>query len=67
MNILEYGCRGPRVSFLQLALNRAGMGPVAADGVYGHDTAEAVRRFQRQAGIHPDGSVGPRTHHALHP
>lgn len=67
MNILEYGRRGPRVSFLQLALNRAGMGPVAADGVYGHDTAEAVRRFQRQAGIHPDGSVGRRTHHALHP
>ena len=67
MKILEYGCKGPRVSFLQLALNRAGAGPVAADGIYGHDTAEAVRRFQRQAGIHPDGCLGRRTHQALHP
>ena len=67
MKLLEYGCRGPRVSFLQLALNRAGVGPVGADGIYGHDTAEAVRRFQRQTGIHPDGCLGRRTHQALRP
>ena len=67
MMILEYGCRSPRVSFLQLALNRAGVGPVGVDGVYGHDTVEAVRRFQQQAGIHPNGSVGRRTDRALHP
>jgi len=67
MKLLEYGCRGPRVAFLQLALNRAGMGPVAADGIYDHDTAEAVRRYQKQAGIHPDGRVGRRTHQALRP
>ncbi|MBQ3257566.1 MAG: peptidoglycan-binding protein [Oscillospiraceae bacterium] len=67
MKLLEYGCRGPRVAFLQLALNRAGVGPVAADGIYDHDTAEAVRRYQKQAGIHPDGRVGRRTHQALRP
>ena len=67
MKILEYGCRGPRVSFLQLALNRAGVGPVAADGVFGHDTAEAVRRFQQQWGIHPNGIAGKRTQQVLRP
>lgn len=67
MKLLSYGCKGPRVEFLQLALNRAGVGPVATDGIFGYDTMEAVKRYQRQAGIHADGSVGRRTHHALHP
>ena len=67
MKQLRYGNRGPMVEFLQLALNRAGVGPVATDGVYGYDTAEAVRRYQKQAGIPADGTVGIRTQNALHP
>ena len=67
MNQLSYGSRGPSVEFLQLALNRAGVGPVATDGIYGYDTAEAVRRYQKQAGIPADGTVGIRTQKALHP
>ena len=67
MNQLRYGSRGPRVEFLQLALNRGGVGPIAVDGVYGADTAEGVRRFQRQHGIPSDGTVTRRTHAALHP
>lgn len=67
MKQLSYGSRGPQVEFLQLALNRAGMGPVATDGIFGYDTAEALRRYQRQAGIHADGTAGKRTHHALRP
>lgn len=67
MKLLTYGSTGPRVEFLQLALNRAGVGPVATDGIYGHQTAQAVQRYQKQAGIHADGNVGRRTHHALHP
>lgn len=67
MKQLAYGSRGPRVQFLQLALNRAGSGPVATDGIYGYNTTESVRKFQRQAGIAPDGVAGPRTHSALRP
>lgn len=67
MNLLSYGSRGPRVEFLQLALNRADCGPVATDGIYGHATAEAVRKFQRQFGIHSDGAAGQRTQRALRP
>jgi len=67
MKLLNYGSRGPRVEFLQLALNRADCGPVATDGIYGHATAEAVRKFQKQQGIYVDGAVGMRTHRALHP
>lgn len=35
------------------------------DGVYGTETAEAVRRFQADSGLRPDGVVGPRTYDAL--
>ena len=64
---LRCGSTGPQVEFLQLALNRAGAGPVATDGNYGRDTLEAVRRFQARAGIPTDGCVGIRTRQALKP
>ena len=67
MKLLNYGSRGPQVQFLQLALNRAGCGPVATDGIYGYPSAEAVRKFQRQAGIAINGIAGQRTHSALLP
>ena len=35
MKILRYGSRGPSVQLLQTALNRAGYGPLAADGIFG--------------------------------
>lgn len=64
---LTYGCRGPRVEFLQLALNRAECGPVVTDGVYGYHTVQAVRRFQQMEGICADGTAGKRTQRALMP
>lgn len=67
MKLLTYGSRGPQVQFLQLALNRSGNGPVATDGIYGYATTQAVRAFQKQAGIAVDGTAGPRTHSALRP
>ena len=67
MKPLTYGSRGPQVQFLQLALNRAGCGPVATDGIYGYSTAEAVRTFQKQWGIAVNGTAGLRTHSALCP
>ena len=64
---LRCGSTGPQVEFLQLALNRAGVGPVATDGSFGRDTVEALRRFQAREGIPADGCVGMRTRQALHP
>lgn len=42
------------------AVNRA-----AADSRYGADTAAAVRRFQSQFGLAPDGIIGPATWAAI--
>ncbi len=50
---------------LQRALNELGFDAGRPDGVYGDATAAAVRRFQRDAGLAPDGIVGPRTLRAL--
>lgn len=67
MKIMRFGSRGPNVQFLQLALNRAGFGPVVTDGIFGYDTQNAVTAFQRAMGLAPDGVVGLRTEQALMP
>ena len=67
MRILKYGSTGPSVELLQLALNRAGFGELATDGVFGTKTKNAVLRFQSLNGLVADGIVGPATHRALVP
>ncbi|MEM9265994.1 MAG: peptidoglycan-binding protein [Cyanobacteria bacterium P01_F01_bin.13] len=44
---LQYGSSGPQVEQLQRALGRNGLFPYEIDGVYGDDTRQAVRQFQR--------------------
>lgn len=67
MKILRYSSKGPSVELLQLALNRAGFGPLATDGNFGEKTKNAVIRFQASNGLSADGIVGPQTHQALMP
>ncbi len=55
---------GADVQAVQTALRRAGF-QTELDGVYGQDTAAAVEAFQRQQGLHADGTVGPATRTAL--
>ena len=50
-----------------MALNRAGFGELATDGVFGTKTKNAVLRFQSLNGLVADGIVGPATHRALVP
>lgn len=61
---LRVGSRGPAVAQLQRDLTRLGY-PLAADGVFGPKTDAAVRRFQRDRGLTPDGIVGSRTRAAI--
>ncbi len=67
MRVLRSGSTGPAVQLLQLALVRAGYGPLETDGIFGNATRAALTRFQRQAGITADGIAGRETHRALYP
>jgi hypothetical protein len=58
---LRRGMRGYDVGVLQFLLRRHGARPGRLDGSFGARTATAVRRFQRRAGLTPDGVVGPQT------
>ena len=67
MKILRMGSRGPSVELLQLALVRAGFGPLDTDGLFGPLTEAALRRFQSAEGLTADGIAGRETHRALLP
>lgn len=66
MDTLRYGSRGTAVQYLQLALQRAGFS-IALDGIFGARTLDAVRSFQQQNALSPDGIVGKRTWASLMP
>lgn len=65
MPVLAQGASGPDVTALQLQLISLGFLPGAADGVFGPQTALAVRDAQRRLLLKPDGLAGPRTTAAL--
>ena len=67
MRFLKTGSTGPAVQLLQLALNRAGYGPLDTDGYFGQGTEAALRRFQTGRGIPADGIAGNQTHRAILP
>ena len=67
MRILRMGSTGPAVELLQFALNRAGFGVLATDGIFGPKTDGALRRFQASRGLVSDGIAGRDTHRALLP
>lgn len=56
--------RGADVVKLQRLLRRHAV-PVHVDGVYGLETAGAIRSFQRMHHLDPDGIAGPATYAAL--
>ncbi len=63
--------RGEAVAVLQCLLSELGyalptsMSSGGADGVFGRETEDAVKQFQRSKGLKPDGYVGPLTLQAL--
>lgn len=63
--ILRFGDRGTDVRELQQELRQRGFNPGPIDGVYGSQTAIAVRQFQRAKGLFSDGIAGQETLTAL--
>ncbi|HEV3474973.1 MAG TPA: N-acetylmuramoyl-L-alanine amidase [Actinomycetota bacterium] len=57
--------RGDDVRALQRRLNHLGFDPGREDGIFGEQTGQAVRDFQVNVGLHPDGIVGASTTAAL--
>ncbi len=57
--------RGDDVNDLQQRLGSLGFDAGYVDGIFGPDTEEAVREFQRNQGVTTDGVVGPDTVQAL--
>ena len=61
---LAYGSSGSDVRALQEALRKAGYN-IAADGVYGAETRNAVRQYQSAQGLGVDGIAGQQTFGSL--
>lgn len=63
MRILKAGCKGEDVRALQILLMGRGYscGNAGADGDFGNDTANAVRRYQKAKGLVKDGIAGADT------
>lgn len=57
--------RGDDVRLLQARLNALGLDPGREDGIFGRNTDEAVRSFQREYDVPEDGIFGPRSLAAL--
>ncbi|MBE9113404.1 peptidoglycan-binding protein [Nodosilinea sp. LEGE 07298] len=62
---LRPGDSGPQVSQLQRKLTDLGLYSGPVDGLYGANTAAAVRSLQQQQGTTADGIAGPQTWIAL--
>src|SRR3954452_16451978 len=65
--ILKQGSKGKQVELLQKFLNLKGKlpKPIGEDGDFGPATKEAVKFFQKKAGLQVDGGVGPEKAAAL--
>ena len=61
----KYGSRGEEVRQIQTKLKRWGYYNGNIDGIYGSQTQEAVRYFQRKNGLSVDGIAGPATLKAM--
>ena len=62
---LRQGSRGNFVRYLQFLLKVGGYSVGNVDGVFGPNTADAVRAFQQANGLDVDGIVGRRTWYKL--
>ena len=57
----QYGSRGNEVRKIQTKLKQLGYYKGSIDGIYGSDTQNAVKSFQKNCGLKSDGIAGPKT------
>lgn len=67
LRLLKYGIRGNDVKELQKELKERGydIGKYGVDGIFGKDTEKAVKLYQKNNSLTPDGIVGKNTAHKL--
>lgn len=63
--VLKKGSSGQQVKQLQQKLNSAGFNCGTVDGIFGTNTYNAVKKFQKSKGLTVDGIVGTQTAKAL--
>lgn len=61
----KYGSRGQEVTNIQTRLKNWGYYKGNVDGIYGYQTSNAVKHFQRKNGLTVDGIAGAKTLEAL--
>ena len=61
VTLSKLGTRGQEVINIQTRLRSWGYYRGTVDGIYGQNTANAVKQFQRANGLTPDGIAGPQT------
>ena len=66
-SLLQIGSQGESVIELQAVLMLMGYYTGEVDGNYTENTAEAVKKFQQEAGLNPDGMTGEDTWNRLFP
>ncbi|OKH38026.1 hypothetical protein NIES2101_36300 [Calothrix sp. HK-06] len=62
---LQQGSSGEPVREVQRLLNKLNYAPGQTDGIFGSQTTEAVKAFQKASSLTADGIVGQRTWQAL--
>ncbi len=62
---IKFGDSGDRVVQVQMRLQELGYFKSKATGYYGSRTEDAVKQFQQNNGLTPDGVIGTKTQEAL--
>ena len=62
---LRRDSNGHDVERLQITLNEIGYGYLVVDGIFGSNTEEAVKQFQKDMSLEVDGIVGQNTWYVL--